>query len=100
MTELTASMAENTWYTYKTAVESFNHFRYTFSLQPTSPAPLDHIVHFIADISTKNQAPVSMMTYISGLSYIHKMQRLENVTKSFIVTKLFEGAKKILKHFI
>lgn len=91
---LAASMAENTRHTYEAAADSFNYFRYTFNLQPTWPAPLDHIVKFIAYMSTKNLAPASIRTYISGLSYMHKIQGFEDATRSFIVTKLLEGARR------
>ena len=68
---LAASMAENTRHTYEAAADSFNYFRYTFNLQPTWPAPLDHIVKFIAYMSTKNLAPASIRTYISGLYQVY-----------------------------
>lgn len=95
---LKASMAENSWQTYKAAVDSFDHFRYIFCLQQLWPAPVDHIVHFIAYLSAKNQAPATIRTYISGLSYRHKIHGLSDATKSFIVTKLLEGVTRSSQH--
>ena len=91
---LGASMSENTWHTYQTAFDSFNQFRYLFGLPLIWPAPLDQVVQFIAYMSSKNKAPGSIRTYISGLSYLYKIRGLEDVTKSFLVTKMLEGAAR------
>ena len=71
---------------------SFNQFRYLFRLSLTWPAPLVQVVHFIAYMSVQGRAPGSIRTYVSGLSYMYKIHGLEDVTKSFIVTKMLEGA--------
>lgn len=61
---LNASMADNTRHTYKTAFYSFNHFSY--------------ITGYL----------------LRGYIYIYKIQGLKDITKSFIVTKLLEGATR------
>ena len=91
---LQASIAESTWHTYKSACASFNQFRYLFRLSSTWPAPLDQVVHFIAYMSMQGRAPGFIRTYISGFSYMYKIHGLEDVTKSFIVTKMLEGAAR------
>lgn len=85
---LRASMAESTWQTYKTASDSFNRFRYLYGLPLSWPAPLEHIIQFIASMSAEGKASGSIRTYISGLSYMYKIHGLTDITKSFIVTKL------------
>jgi hypothetical protein len=46
-----ASMADSTWKTYKTAVESFQSFRKLYKLQDTWPAPLYDLLFYIAYMS-------------------------------------------------
>ena len=91
---LQASMTESTWHINRSACASFNQFMYLFRLPLTWPAPLDQVVHFIAYMSVQGRAPGSIRTYISGLSYMYKIHGLEDVTKSFIVTKMLEGAAR------
>ncbi|XP_052710642.1 uncharacterized protein LOC128185011 [Crassostrea angulata] len=91
---LMASMAESTWQTYKTASDSFNRVRYLYGLPLSWPAPLEHIIQFIASMSAEGKACGSIRTYISGLSYMYKIHGLTDITKSFIVTKLLEGAAR------
>lgn len=87
-------MAESTWQTYKTAFDSFNRFRYLYGLPLSWPAPLEHIIQFIASLSAEGKASGSIRTYISGLSYMYKIHGLTDITKAFIVTKLLEGAAR------
>ena len=87
---LQASMTESTWHINRSACASFNQFRYLFRLPLIWPDHLDQLVHFIAYMSMEGRAQGSIRTYISGLSYMYmyKIHSLEDVTKSFKVTKI------------
>lgn len=54
-------MAESTW---QTASDSFNRFRYLYGLPLSWPAPLEHIIQFIASMSAEGKASGSIRTYI------------------------------------
>ena len=90
---LQASVAEKTWQTYNAAYESFNQFRYQLNLPVIWPVPVDHIVQFLAYLSLKGRSSSCMRTYISGLSHTFKIQGMADNTKSFLVTKILEGAR-------
>ena len=42
-----------------------------------------------------NYAPATLMTYMSALSYVHKLADMSNPTQHFVVKKLLAGAQKV-----
>jgi hypothetical protein len=66
-------MADSTWKTYKTAVESFQSFRKLYNLQDTWPAPLYDLLFYIAYMSHTGLSASTITTYISGISTMHKL---------------------------
>ena len=87
-------MADSTWKTYKTAVESFQSFRKLYNLQDTWPAPLYDLLFYIAYMSHTGLSASTITTYISGISTMHKLNGHTDNTKSFLVTKILEGSKR------
>jgi hypothetical protein len=76
---------EKTWKAYKTAVESFKTFRSLYQLRDVWPVPLNDVMYYIAYLSLNTGLSFStILTYISGLSYTHKLHSLEDNTKSFL----------------
>lgn len=88
------SLAQSSWKSYNTAIDSFENFRRKFHLPSIWPAPIDHITHFIAFLSYRGLAASTVSSYISGLSHRHKMNDYIDSTKSFIVSKMIEGIKR------
>lgn len=88
------SMSANSWKTYKTAVDSFNSFRFSYGFGDMYPAPIDHIAHFIAFLSHKGLAASTVSTYISGISHSLKIKGTTDNTKSFIISKMLEGLRR------
>ena len=91
---LAASMASNTHATYKRGVESFDSFRSKLGLDIKWPAPIDHIIAYIASLSIECKSPSTINTYISALAYIHKLNGWQDPTDNFIIKKLKEGCKR------
>jgi hypothetical protein len=85
---------KKTWKTCKTAVESFKTFRSLYQLRDVWPAPLNDVMYYIAYLSYTGLSASTILTYISGLSYTHKLHSLEDNTKSFLVGKLLEGLRR------
>jgi len=50
-------------------------------------------MYYIAYLSYTGLSASTILTYISGLSYTHKLHSLEDNTKSFLVGKLLEGLR-------
>ena len=78
-------MADSTWKTYKTAVESFQSFRKLYNLQDTWPAPLYDLLFYIAYMSHTGLSASTITTYISGISTMHTLNGHTDNTKSFLV---------------
>ena len=59
------------------------------------PLSKQQILTFIGYLNVKNYAPTTIITYVSGLSYVHKMKGFEDPCASFVVQKFMAGALKI-----
>lgn len=91
------SMASQTWRTYQNAEAHFNEFRTKFNLQNSWPIPHDHLINYIAYLSVSGMSASTASTYVSALSYIHKIRNYPDPTKLFIITKVLEGMKRKCK---
>ena len=85
---LEASLAQNTNATYKTAIESVDNFRTLYQLPIVWPVPKNHIVLFIAYCFECGYAPSTIVTYIAGISFKHKLNSWFDPTQLFVVKKL------------
>jgi hypothetical protein len=76
-----ASMADSTWKTYKTAVESFQSFRKLYNLKDTWPTPLYDLLFYIACMSHTGLSastitlPGSTFTLISYFTNAEKSEK-------------------------
>ena len=50
---------------------------------------------FIAHRPSQRYAQVTLMTYMSAISYVHKLAGKVNPTQVFVINKLLVGAKKL-----
>lgn len=89
-----SSLAPNTWKTYNSAVQSLGNFRLLYDLPDIWPVPLYDLIQYIAYMSYKSISASTVNSYISGISYVHKLYSMEDHTKSFFVAKLIEGMKR------
>jgi hypothetical protein len=63
--------------------------------EPNSwPIALDEIINCIAYLSYTGLSSSTISTYISGISYVHKIRGLTDSTNSFLVTKMLEGLRR------
>ncbi|CAG2205846.1 unnamed protein product [Mytilus edulis] len=59
------------------------------------PVPVNDLVNFIAFLSVQGLSGETISSYISGVSYHHKIQGIQDTTKFFIIGKALEGIKRI-----
>lgn len=88
---LRVSVSVNTASTYKNAISCFDDFRIQYGLGLNYPGRADHIVLFISYCFEKGFSPATIKTYISGLSFYHKLNNWYNPADLFVVKKLLEG---------
>ena len=75
------------------AVRNFHQFLLTYYNQCTLPATVQQVASYVAYLSLLGRAPATIATYISAISYKHKIALQQDPTSNFLVKKLIEGAK-------
>lgn len=91
---LNNSMAPQSWRTYDNAEKSFCNFRFQYNLPNIWPVPHYDLINFIAHLSVSGQSPSTVSTYVSAISYLHKIRGMSDPTKLFIIGKMIEGLKR------
>ena len=84
----------------KTYEQARNHFldfstRYCGTAFPQLPLSVSDIVLFVADLSAKKLAPSTISTYISALSYVHKIGSFSDPTRAFVVQKIMSAQSRL-----
>ena len=88
------SIAPNSQNAYKNALGAFTSFRNQYRLPNLYPAPIGHITLFISCCVQLGYSPSTISTYVSGISFYHKIRNQPDPTSVFIVKKMIEGAKR------
>lgn len=84
----------------KTYEQAWNHFldfstRYCGTAFPQLPLSVSDIVLFVAYLSAKKLASSTISTYISALSYVHKIGSFSDPTKAFVVQKIMTAQSRL-----
>ena len=72
----------------------FDEFRSGLGWREQWPAPRQHIIAFIANLSIVGKAPSTIGTYVSSIAYVHKINGWTDPCDNFIIKKLIEGSKR------
>lgn len=93
---LNAALTEGSKQAYKRAIASYTNFsKKHFPTCSVFPASTGVLAAFIASRFSQNYAPATLMTYMSALSYIHKLADMADPTQHFVIKKLLAGAQKL-----
>lgn len=87
-------ISKNTRNSYDTALQKLGTFRLKYCLQDIWPIPVQDLLNFIAYLSSENLSPSTVTSYLSGISYFHKINGFNDTTKHFIISKALEGFKR------
>ena len=87
-------MSESTVKLYKLAVKQFDGFRASYGLNLLWPPPLDHVINFIAYLSSKSYSSSTAHSYISDISFYVKINNWADITDCFLVRKMLKGFQK------
>ena len=88
-------MSENTKAVYQNALKYFSDFRSNYSLPHSWPVPVAHAASFISFCFNQGYSPATVTTYMSSISYIHKIRDFTDPTQSFLIKKILEGFKRL-----
>lgn len=90
-----ASLSQNTKLAYTNALNNFNKFRTSHSLQNLWPVPAEHLEYYIADLYDKGYSAKSASTFISAISYFHKIHGIDDASSQFRCKKVLEGFRRM-----
>jgi len=94
MTLLAKSMAKSSWDTYQRALRSLQDFIHVFALPGQLPLSPALIALYVSHLYGQNYASSTIVTYLSAISYVHKLLNVSDPTASWLVEKIVSGAKK------
>ena len=95
-TLLNAALSCGTKRAYCRAISSYANFcRFNFPVVPVFPASACVLGAFIAHLPSQRYAPVILMTYVSAISYVHKLAGKVDPTQLFVIKKLLVGSKTL-----
>lgn len=97
---LTNSMAPASWSTYENALCQFQSYQIQYGFPNVWPIPVPQICNFIAFLSLRQISSSTITTYVSAISYFHKIKEMSDPTKNVVVSKLLEGNAKICGHLL
>ena len=92
---LQASLAPSTRLQYERAWAKLVGFFHSLALVPVLPVPIYIMMLFIAHLHNAGLAPASIISYVSAISYFHRISGHQDPAKSFIVSRLLIGAQKL-----
>lgn len=97
---LNSALAPGTVATYKRAWKTFSDFGTSIYKRPLQP-PVDvsAICAFLAYLNRQGYAPKTMSTFLSAISYAHKLLDFPDPTSAFVVSKLIAGAYRMRPTF-
>lgn len=88
-------MTENTKTVYATAIRNFDEFRTLYRMHKVWPATVDQVVYFISYCHERNYSASSVTTFLSALSWMHKIKYMQDPTVVFVVKKMMEGYRRL-----
>ena len=91
---LQASLAKSTQTLYRRAWRALSEFG-TQSQLCIFPLDIITLGLFIVHLHDRNYAPNSIRTFVSAIAHIHKMHQLPDPSASFLITKTFQGLRKL-----
>ena len=91
---LMASRADNIYATYAVAIEAFRKFCRAYGYDPQRIPNVEKVAQFVAYLSWCGYASSTVQTYISGLAFYLQSAGCEDVTQSFVISRLVEGCKR------
>ena len=96
---LAASISKSTHKLYNRCWSSFKsfHMQY-FTVVPSIPVSVNSIIGFIAHLHESGYSSSTIKSYISALSYFHKLSSTNDPTTSFLIKKLIIGTGSLARN--
>ncbi|XP_069100867.1 uncharacterized protein [Argopecten irradians] len=99
-TLLNASLAPASRRIYDRALSAISQFSTVILGQPFCiPVPHSTVALYVANAYQMGKAPGTITSQLSALGYVHKLNGLNDPTKSFFVRKVIQGATRLAPSF-
>jgi len=87
------SLAPSTRDTYRLAIDNFTYFKHTYIPGvPILPASTLEMVRFVSYLQLSGKAAATIATYVSAISFFHKVGDLPDPTNKFVIRKMLRGS--------
>ena len=96
---LQAALADNSLRLYQRAWRSLGEMGESLAVVITLPVPMQVVALFVAYLFNRGLSPKTISTYLSAISYVHKLQGQIDPTKGFLIQKLMSGAYRLAPSF-
>ena len=80
---------------YRNALKKLLNFRSQYSLANIWPVPVSDLAFFVSFCYQQGYSPSTVNTYMSAVSFVHKVRNLDDPIESFVLKKLLEGFKRL-----
>lgn len=91
---MTSSLAPASTQAYKRAWSIYRHFANKFNIGNDLPLTQDVLALFISFLFAERYAASSIVSFISSIAYIHRINNLPDNTSSFLVQKMLSPCRK------
>lgn len=93
---MNASVAASTEDTYRRAWKLYGDFSSSYlNCEVSLPIPVHSVALFVAYLHEKKMSIKTILTYLSGISYLHKLSDQPSPTESFLIKSLVRGAQRL-----
>ncbi|XP_045172644.2 uncharacterized protein LOC123534449 [Mercenaria mercenaria] len=91
-----ASLAPSTVETYKRGWKHFDTFCCSYLGEAMSlPVSVSILALLVAYLHQKRMSAKSILTYLSSISYVHKLSNMTDPTNHFLISTLIRGAQRL-----
>lgn len=87
-------LAKSSLQTYKRAVNHYKSFANEYGMTFQLPIDSSDLILFIAYLKNKSFVASTISTYISAISFLHKINQKADPTNSFLVEKILQAVHK------
>ena len=91
---LQKSLAPSTWSVYNKVWKTYTQFFHTIGQEPCLPYKIVDVMYFIAHLWSKRLAPDTITSQISAISFLHKVNNLDDPVAAPVIQKMLQGLKK------
>lgn len=90
-----SAVASNTSTAYERIWRNMATFLHQYCMPTSLPLPVSTIAVYISFLFAQGKSPKTISTYLSAISFLHKVHCLPDPTKAFLIQKLVAGAYKL-----